>query len=437
MIPAARLQAAIDLLVEINGTDRPADGVVSAYTRARRYMGSKDRKSVTDRLWAALRSRARLTWMVERFGGKPSARTLMIAHLLLGEGRSAQDLRPLFDTRMPHAPQPLSDQEQGLIDLLAGKPLEYREMPRETRLETPEWLFPRLEPIFGEALDAELAALLVEAPLDLRVNTLKGDRESTMAALAEEGIDAEPGTLSPWSLRLDGRPNIAATNTFRDGFVEVQDEGSQLIALLCGAEPGMSVLDLCAGAGGKTLALAAAMENKGGLVAADVNEGRLERAQTRLRRAEVHNVTRKPLGPEANKWLKRRRGTFDRVLVDAPCSGTGTWRRNPDARWKLTPETVESLVAEQAGILDRAAGLTKPGGRLIYATCALLPEENEGQVEALLSRRADYRALPVADLWPDLGVGDYPGDPEKPWLRLSPARHGTDGFFVAVLERIE
>jgi 16S rRNA (cytosine967-C5)-methyltransferase len=145
----------------------------------------------------------------------------------------------------------------------------------------------------------------------------------------------------------------------------------------------MSVLDLCAGAGGKTLALAAAMENKGGLVAADVNEGRLERAQTRLRRAEVHNVTRKPLGPEANKWLKRRRGTFDRVLVDAPCSGTGTWRRNPDARWKLTPETVESLVAEQAGILDRAAGLTKPGGRLIYATCALLPEENEGQVEAL------------------------------------------------------
>jgi 16S rRNA (cytosine967-C5)-methyltransferase len=435
MTPAARLQAAIDLWVAIDATDRPADGVVSAFTRARRYMGSKDRKAVTDRVWAALRSRARLTWMVERFGGKPTARGVMIAHLLIGEGMGAKELRPLFETRAPHAPQLLSDAEEGLIDLLAGKPLEYREMPPEVRLEVPGWLIPRLEPVYGDQVTAELAALLDEAPVDLRVNTLKANRAAALSALAEEGVIARPGTLSPWSLRLEGRPNVAATKAFTDGLVEVQDEGSQIIALLCDAKPGMAVLDLCAGAGGKTLALAATMDNKGGLVAADVNEGRLERAQVRLRRAGVHNVTRKPLGPEANKWLKRRRGTFDVVLVDAPCSGTGTWRRNPDARWRLTPETVDALVTEQAEILDRAAGMTNPGGRLVYATCALLPEENEGQVEALLSRRTDYRAVPVAGLWPDRGLGAYPGDPTVPWLRLSPARHGTDGFFVAVLER--
>ncbi|ABC21048.1 RsmB/NOP family class I SAM-dependent RNA methyltransferase [Rhodospirillum rubrum] len=435
MTPAARVQCAIDLLVDIDATNRPADGIASAFVRARRFMGSKDRRAVTALAWSTLRHRARLSWLIDRFGGTPKARALVIAHLLVVERQSAEDVRMLFITRAQHAPQPLTDAEERLVDGLAGKPLEFREMPADVRLEVPDWLPPLLEPLFGERLEDELRALQAEAPLDLRVNALKSDRESARLALAREQVDTRPGALSPCALRAEGRPNVAITAPFCDGLVEVQDEGSQMVALLCAVAPGMSVLDLCAGAGGKTLALAAGMENKGTLVATDISEGRLARAQTRLQRAGVHNVTRKVLDPETRKWLKRRKASFDVVLVDAPCSGTGTWRRNPDARWKLTPDTISALNAEQSALLDRAAALVKPGGRLVYATCSLLPAENEAQIAAFLERRDDYRALPVAETWAKVSPAPYPGAADVSWLRLTPASHGTDGFFVSILER--
>jgi 16S rRNA (cytosine967-C5)-methyltransferase len=222
---------------------------------------------------------------------------------------------------------------------------------------------------------------------------------------------------------------------FKDGLIEVQDEGSQLVALLADARPGQRVADFCAGAGGKTLAMAAQMHNKGKIVACDVLEGRIDRAAVRFNRAGVHNVERRALSSERDQWVKRHAGTFDRVLIDAPCSGTGTWRRNPDAKWKLSPQDLEELEQVQRNILDSAWRLVKPGGRLIYATCSLLAEENEAQVEAFLAAHADFKRVPVGEVWQTAIGGDCPATSDM--LSLTPAQHGTDGFFAAVLERVK
>ena len=332
-----------------------------------------------------------------------------------------------------------------------------------------------------------MRAAITAASTDLRVNTLKATREEAIAALKAEGITAAPTQLSPVGLRVHGRPPLATMQVFKDGLIEVQDEGSQLVALLADARPGMRVADFCAGAGGKTLAIAAQMQNKGKIVACDVLEGRIDRAAVRFNRAGVHNVERKALSSERDQWVKRHAGTFDRVLVDAPCTGTGTWRRNPDAKWKLTPEDVAELEQVQRNILDSAWRLVKPGGRLIYATCSLLAEENEAQVEAFLAAHADFKLVPIADVWREAIGADtlslssaitcHPGRAQREpgpmrsardaepshgsritppsaavrddsngsggsvategMLSLTPAQHGTDGFFAAVLERVK
>ena len=280
-------------------------------------------------------------------------------------------------------------------------------MPDAVRLEVPDWLVSRIEP-------GELRALLEPAALDLRVNLLKATRDEARAALAAEGLNAIPTPHSAWGLRIEGRRQVTGGAAFRAGLVEIQDEGSQLVAALVDARPGMRVADYCAGAGGKTLALAMTMQNRGALVACDVSAVRLDGAVRRLRRAGVHNVERHLIEP-GDKWVKRRAGTFDRVLVDAPCTGTGTWRRNPDARLRLAEGDLTELLPKQAAILDRAAPLVRTGGRLVYVTCSLLSEENEDQVSAFLCRHPLYARVDA--------------------LSLSPARHGTDGFFAAVLER--
>ncbi|HKM63216.1 MAG TPA: RsmB/NOP family class I SAM-dependent RNA methyltransferase, partial [Acidisphaera sp.] len=313
------------------------------------------------------------------------------------------------------------------LRVLEGRTLEHPDMPLAARLEMPDWLLPQLAERFRDRLEPEARALLAEAPLDLRVNTLKTTREAAQAALAAEGITAEPTPLSPWGLRVSGRLPVTTGPAFRDGLVEIQDEGSQIVALMADARPGMRVADWCAGAGGKTLALAACMQNRGHIVACDVNVRRLDAAVRRLRRAGVHNVERH-LTEAGDRWVKRRAGSFDRVLVDAPCTGTGTWRRNPDARLRLTEADLRELTAKQASILDAAAPLCRPGGRLVYATCSLLPAENETQVNAFLTRRPDFRRLPATAVW----AGAPPGDD----LHLTPARNGTDGFYCAVLERV-
>jgi 16S rRNA (cytosine967-C5)-methyltransferase len=262
---------------------------------------------------------------------------------------------------------------------------------------------------------------------------LKGDRTSAGRALKEAGIRFEPTRYSPLGLRVRARIPLATLDAFKKGLIEVQDESSQIAALLAETKPGMRVVDFCAGAGGKTLALAAQMQNKGHLVACDISEARLTRSAQRLRRAGISNVERRPLSSERDNWVKRHAGAFDRVFVDAPCTGTGVWRRNPDAKWRLTPNDLSELVVKQAAILDSAQRLVKPGGRLIYATCSLLPPENEDGIHAFLERHPDFTLLPVPEIF-QRATGTQCPVP-GPMLHLTPARHGTDGFFVAVMER--
>lgn len=436
MTPAARLQAAIDLLTEIAATPRPADGVVQGFLRARRYMGGGDRRAVTERVYGLLRRHARLGWWT----GDGSPRERLIADLVLSDGLDATALKGLF-TGHGHAPAPLTAAEQDLARRLSGQPLAPLEMPEAARLELPAWILPRLTEALGDDWRRVVAVLNTEAPLDLRVNALKAEREAARAALAEDGIATEPGPLAPLALRVGGRVNLAATRAFREGLVEVQDAGSQLAAALVGAAPGMAVCDLCAGAGGKTLALAGAMGNQGRLVACDVSQGRLDRARARMRRAGVQNVTVRVLDTPGRRWLKRQSRTFDRVLIDAPCGGSGTWRRNPDARWRMDEDRLKALTAEQDALLTRAARLARPGGgRIVYVTCSLLRAENEDRIAAFLETEAGqaYRPVPVAQVWAEADLPapcPMPGDATA--VRLSPADHDTDGFFVAVLERGE
>jgi 16S rRNA (cytosine967-C5)-methyltransferase len=432
--PGARVAAAIGLLGEIEGGRAPADDIVAGYFRRHRFAGVKDRGAISGHIYAVLRRRAALDWWIAREGrGLPTdARRRMLAALALGEEWPPEAIAKACDGDR-FRPEPLSPEEQALVAALAGAKLEQRDMPPEVRGNYPAWLHPHLEAALGHHLMREMAALNGEAALDLRTNLLKGEREAARAALSREDVEAARTKLSPVGLRVFERIPLATLDAFRSGLIEVQDEGSQVAALLADARPGMRVVDFCAGAGGKTLALAASMGNRGHLVACDVSAARLERATQRLRRAGATIVQRKPLAGERDKWVKRHARSFDRVFVDAPCTGTGTWRRNPDAKWRLKPEDIPELAALQGEILDSAARLVKPGGRLVYATCSLLREENEGQVARFLAGHAEFALLPIARVWAETIGGEAPvkGD----MLRLSPARFGTDGFFVAVMER--
>jgi 16S rRNA (cytosine967-C5)-methyltransferase len=420
--PAGQIAAAIELLAAIDATPaRPADGIANDYFRARRFIGSSDRRAISDRVWRIFRTYRHLSWWL---ADKPTPRLLVAASLLL-DGGGMVDVESTF-TGGRFAPAALAPSEQLALRRLQGRTLDHASMPDAVRLEMPDWLLPLLSPRHDTA---ELAALLEPAPLDLRVNLLKATREEAATALATEGLEATPTPFSPWGLRIEGRRQVTTGPAFRAGLVEIQDEGSQLVAALTGARPGLRVADLCAGAGGKTLALAMMMQNRGQLVACDVSAARLDAAVRRLRRAGVHNVERH-LIEAGDKWAKRRAGTFDRVLVDAPCTGTGTWRRNPDARLRLTETDLAELLPKQAAILDQAAALVRIAGRLVYATCSLLSEENQDQVTAFLTRHPGFALVPLTRAW-EGGAPPNPGD----FLSLTPARHGTDGFFAAVIER--
>ncbi len=435
MTPGARIEAAIGLLQQIDARRAPADDLVADYFRRHRFAGSKDRAAIAEHIYSVLRRRAALDWWIERRGRGLGcdARHRLLAALALLEGWTPDAIAAACDGDR-FRPAPLSAEESRLVAALAGEKPEPRDMPAEARGNYPAWLGPHLEAVFGRALGREMAALNEGAALDLRVNLLKEEnREAARAALLREGVEAARTPLSPLGLRLFERVPLGTLESFRQGIVEVQDEGSQLAALLADARPGMRVVDFCAGAGGKTLALAAQMRNRGHLVACDVSAARLERATRRLRRAGASIVQRVPIEGARDKWVKRHAKSFDRVFLDAPCTGTGTWRRNPDAKWRLRPEDLAELTALQAEILDSAARLAKPGGRVIYVTCSLLREENEAQIERFLAGHADFALLPIAGVWRDTVGGEPPAEGEM--LRLTPARHGTDGFFVALLER--
>lgn len=432
MKPAARISTAIDLISRIETGRSPMDNIVRDFMASRRFIGSKDRADIVERVYRVKRSQARLGWWIAQGKAPDTARTRMIGDLILSEKMTPAALDEIFIEGKYEA-APLDEAERALAAFLAGKDLNDPAMPDQIRAECPDWAVDRLRALFGSDFEKQLLAMIDPAPLDLRVNTMKGSVDEAMESLKGNRVRVSKTPYSPIALRAEGKPYMGDTRAFKGGLVEIQDEGSQLIGLLSGARPGMRVLDYCAGGGGKTLVLAALMENKGNLVAMDNDTKRLEKGKVRYKKAGIHNIELRSLEDEQHrKWLRRQKGTMDVVLVDAPCSSSGTWRRNPDLRWRFHGPSLEEIMASQSEILDRVADKVKAGGRLVYATCSLFPEENEKQVESFLARHSDYAVLPLGEAW----EGDKSAIPcEGPYLRLFPAIHGTDGFFAAVLRR--
>lgn len=437
MTPAARINAVLEILTRVSASRIPMDGTVGDYMRHRRYIGSKDRAEIVERAYTIIRAQARLGWWIAKLNTDDTPRARLIAHLMLQDGYTLDRLMRAFDGGKFNA-DPLSDEEIEFAKSLEGKALEPHDMDLAVRVECPPEHEATLRALYGDAFKDEMTAMLQGAPLDLRVNLLATERELALQSLAKDGVETDPTPFSPWGLRARDKAFLSHTKAFTKGHVEIQDEGSQLIAFLCGATPGGQVLDYCAGAGGKTLAIVNSMSverrPKGRIVAMDIDAGRLEKARPRFRRAHAHDIIEvRPLSDEkSRKWLKRQKQSFDVTVIDVPCSGTGTWRRNPDTRWRAFGPSLDELLVIQADIINRVAGTVKPGGRLVYATCSLLPQENEEQIAKFLAAHPEFEILPVAKAWtgatpaPAIG-GDF--------MRLSPHRHNTDGFFAAVLQR--
>lgn len=430
MKQGARIQTAIDILEKISAGKIPMDNTLRDYLSNRRYIGSKDRKALVELVYDVVRATARLGWWLDKAGMDDTPRSRVLAFLIL----TNQDITNLF-TGEKYLPEELTDSEKKSITAFKGQNLTAPDMPDAVKVECPEWAADKLQKLWDDDFSAQMQAMLETAPMDLRVNTIKLTRDQAKNSLAKDNVETVETPYSPYGLRATGKPYMSATKAFHKGFVEIQDEGSQLISLLCDARPGMRVLDFCAGGGGKTLGLAASMDGKGIIFAMDNNSKRLEKGRRRYRKADVHNVEIRSLEDEKNrKWLRRQKDAMDVVLVDAPCSSSGTWRRNPDLRWNFYGPTLDEIITLQEEILDRVADKVKPGGRLVYATCSLFAEENEEQIERFLKKHSDYKILSVPEIWPET-TGECPisGD----YLRLTPKDHQTDGFFTAVLQRTE
>src|SRR6185312_11458662 len=431
MTPAARLSAAIELIDTIEAQRAPAAKALKEWGTSHRFAGSGDRAAIAGLVWDVLRRRASSAWVMD--DDTPRAR--LLGMLKVERGMDAAAIGALCDGSR-FAPEPLTDAERSA---LASRSAD--DAPAPVAGDYPEWLDPYLARAFGDERAAEAAAMASRAPLDLRVNTLRGKREKALASLKHLGAKETP--WSPVGLRIelgaDARNiGIHAEEDFIKGVVEVQDEGSQLAALLSAAKPGEQVIDLCAGAGGKTLALAAMMQGKGRLIATDSDKRQLAPIHERLSRAGVHNAdVRTPKG-EADP-LADISGTADLVVIDAPCTGTGTWRRNPDAKWRMRPGALEIRLRDQAEVLERAVPLVKAGGRIAYITCSVLPAENGEQVRAFVARHPDFAVVPpeqtASVLWDkaeDFAKAALQSD--EGWL-MTPRRTGTDGFFVSVLKK--
>lgn len=432
MKQGARIQAVIDISERIAKSRIPMDNVLRDYMQHKRYIGSKDRAAIVELVYDVMRTTARLGWWLDKIKSPDTPRLRVLAYLCLAEQKNKFLLDQIFDGQQ-YSPDILSSDEYKIIKGLEGKALDHDQMAADVRAECPPWAADRLKILYAANFENELKAMLPSATLDLRVNTIKTDIEGAQKSLEKDGVTTHKTPYSPVALRVVGKSYMSATKAFHAGLVEIQDEGSQLIALVCGARPGMRVLDFCAGGGGKTLALAAQMENKGIIMAMDNDSRRLEKGRRRYKKAGVHNIEVRSLEEEKHrKWLRRQKGTMDIVLVDAPCSSSGTWRRNPDLRWNQYGPTIDEIKVMQEEILERVADKVKSGGRLVYATCSLFPEENEDQVDKFLKNNSDYTVIPLSQIWEEKW-GKRPDS--DPYLRLSPLQSDTDGFFAAILQR--
>jgi 16S rRNA (cytosine967-C5)-methyltransferase len=431
MTPAARLSAAIEVIDTIDAQRAPAAQALKEWGTSHRFAGSGDRAAIAGLVWDVLRRRASSAWVME----DDAPRSRVLGMLKVERGLDAEAISALCDGGR-FAPRPLTDAERSALSTRSPA-----DAPAPVAGDYPEWLDPYLAKAFGEDRAAEAAAMASRAPLDLRVNTLKAKREKVLASLKHLGAHETP--WSPIGLRIElgadaKNPGVHAEEDFIKGLVEVQDEGSQLAALFSAAKPGEQVIDLCAGAGGKTLALGAMMQGKGRLIATDHDKRQLVPIHERLSRAGVHNAdVRTPKGE--SDTLSDIKASADLVLIDAPCTGTGTWRRNPDAKWRMRPGALEIRIKDQIEVLDRAAPLVKPGGRIAYITCSVLPEENGEQVRAFVARHPEFAVAPpeetVSVLWDKADAfSEAALKLPEGWL-MTPRRTETDGFFVSVLKK--
>ncbi len=441
MKDAARLAAVIDILDLIDEAleegGLPADAIVTSYFRNRRYAGSKDRRAVSNRVYAVLREREQLDWALRQFDQEPTARLRLIANFIK-YGLGTYSFHEQDDD--PHAPEPLNESEEALVAEL--EEADWSAVDENYITNVPQWLIPLFKSRFSDNWLDESEALCHRAPLDIRINRLKGWRKKAQDALGKEGFASDIAPMSPTGLRMQENKALQSSRAFVEGLIEIQDEAAQLASHLVAAKPGQQILDLCAGGGGKSLAVAGHMDNKGQIFATDINKRRLASFKDRAKRADMHNLQTQELeetGKDRKKWLRRREGNMDRVIVDVPCSGTGVWRRSPDLRWRISPESLEGMVATQKKLINEAATCVKVDGRLIYMTCSLLVEENEAVVDEFLAANPNFKALDWGAVWsdvmPDVSKPDSAALNEN-YLQLTPARHKCDGFFVAILERL-
>ncbi|HEX2841867.1 RsmB/NOP family class I SAM-dependent RNA methyltransferase [Hyphomicrobium sp.] len=430
MKPGARIQAAAEVLEDIVSRHQPAATALQDWGKRHRFAGSGDRAAIGTLVYDVLRRRLSLGAQM----GSSEPRALAIAAAPKALGFSPEDIANLCDGSQ-HAPAPLSDDERRR--LVEGLPSD---VAPHVAADIPEWAMPSFARAFGDRALAEGQAMAERAPIDLRANTLKATRDKVLSALAPLG--AVSTALAPLGVRVPAprgpakSPHVEAEASHGKGWFEVQDEGSQIAAALSGAGPRKQVLDLCAGAGGKTLALAAAMQNSGQIYAYDRDKSQLRPIFERLQRAGVRNA--QVLNGGDTAALSALGPRFDIVFVDAPCSGSGTWRRKPDAKWRLKPEALATRQGEQREVLATAAGLVKPGGRLTYATCSILPDENVDQVAWFLNAFGNFSLVPFGEVWRETLGGEPPrsADGSDQALLLTPASHGTDGFFVATFKRV-
>ena len=418
MNPPALLELATELLHRVLQFQQPADGIVSDFFREHRALGQRERHTLAETTYTVLRQRPLLLHLAQSGRGEIERRLA-----ILGWQGNEAFLRAA-----------LIDAEPAWLARVAA--IDRTSLPDKLRHNLPDWLAERLQQELGDEFWPLVESLNRPAPLDLRVNAFKAKRDDVQAALKAEGVEAQATPFSPLGLRIQGKPALHKLATFLSGDVEVQDEGSQLLALLLDAKRGEMVVDFCAGAGGKTLALGAAMRNTGRLYAFDTSGHRLAALKPRLARSGLSNVYPAQIAHERDDRIKRLAGKIDRVLVDAPCSGLGTLRRNPDLKWHQSPLSIDEMRVKQAAILASAARLVKPGGRLVYATCSLLQAENEDIASAFDIETADrFERLSAADGLARAHVEQAPTLVRGDDLRLWPHRHATDGFFAAVWQR--
>ena len=428
MRPAAQLQATIELLDLWDERPQPADRLMAGYFRSRRYIGSKDKASISEQFYTILRNRLSYSYLIEQSDLQPDNR-FRAAVWLIYQGHA---IEPYFNSEH-YSPRSFNPDQLASLNLINVESLE--RAPDYVKLNIPEWLAPALKAQLGERFEHEMRANQQRATTDIRVNTLKSSTEELKPCFEKLGYSVATGEFLETCLRFDQRVALFGLEQFKQGHFEIQDQGSQLLAFLTQVKAGDRVVDFCAGAGGKTLALAAMMQNRGVIYASDVHSKRLEQLSKRAKRAGAHNIRIHTLSSENDKWVKQQVKKADVVLIDAPCTGTGTWRRSPDSRWNLEPQDLENLCQLQSSILKSASRMVKEGGTLLYATCSVLQQENEDQVQAFLSENPDF-SIKEFSLSGSLLSHHAKYEHKNGFFRTYPSLSNTDGFFACQMIRV-